>query len=85
MHNFIICKSLLIQLGFTPLHLACQEGKADTAEVLIKSGAEIDIQAIVGISLFMLCTYMYGNYPVSTIILYLTDFRIIIVITNAVV
>ena len=45
---------MMIQLGFAPLHLACQEGELDAAELLIKSGAEIDIQAIVSTSLLKL-------------------------------
>ncbi len=33
--------------GFTPLHLACKAGKTETAEVLIKHGANIDMKNMV--------------------------------------
>jgi ankyrin repeat protein len=32
------------QIGHTPLHYACRQGKIDTAELLIRAGADINIR-----------------------------------------
>lgn len=38
-----------MQLGFTPLHLACQEGKKDVTKMLIEFGAKPNVEATVSV------------------------------------
>ena len=40
---FIQCISIVIQVGFTPLHYASQNGHTDIVELLIDHGAVIDV------------------------------------------
>lgn len=44
--------SIVLQVGNTPLHLACQANEVDTVEVLIEKGADLNCLNQVRISSF---------------------------------
>ena len=52
--------------GSTPLHLASEKGYTETAEMLIKHGANIDTQARVSIAISFViskrCTFFATSY-----------------------
>ena len=66
MYHEIMTRYLTLQDGLPPLHIACWQGHVDVAEILLKYGAQIDIQAKVTLLVLYVIVFIEGVfYPQS--------------------
>jgi len=69
------CKFASVQLGYTPLHQAAQQGKVDAVKALLKHRADPNALTAVSEKFFCLCTSPFFCFTLNEILLnYACDF-----------